>query len=64
MRPTGKARGTSIEIPSYANLLRQCYGGQAVSEGYSPVAKSTEASSFEHIALFIRNYPPTGAIVI
>ena len=36
--PTGKARGTSIEIPSYAKA----------SEGYPPVAKSTEASSNEH----------------
>ncbi|MGZ3525398.1 MAG: hypothetical protein ACXU9L_11455, partial [Thermodesulfobacteriota bacterium] len=37
--PTGKARGTSIEIPSYAKA----------SEGYPPVAKSTEASSFKHM---------------
>jgi len=36
--PTGKARGTSIEIPSCAKA----------SEGYPPVAKSTEASSNEH----------------
>jgi hypothetical protein len=37
--PTGKARGTSIEIPSYAKA----------SEGYPPVAKSTKASSFAHM---------------
>jgi len=47
--PTGEARGTSIEIPSYANPLRQGYGGQEASEGYPPVAKSTEASSHEHM---------------
>ncbi len=37
--PPGKARGTSLEIPSYAKA----------SEGYPPVAKSTEASSHEHV---------------
>jgi hypothetical protein len=37
--PTGKARGNSVEIPSYAKA----------SEGYPPVAKSTEASSFKHM---------------
>jgi hypothetical protein len=42
---SARRRGTSVEIPSY---------GKA-SEGYPPVAKSTEASSFEHmnnIAIF------------
>ena len=39
MEHTGKARGASIEIPSYAKA----------SEGYPPVAKSTEVSSFEHM---------------
>jgi len=38
-----------LKIPSYANLLRQGCGGQEASEGYPPVAKSTEASSFEHM---------------
>jgi len=39
VEPHGKARGTSIVIPSYAKA----------SEGYPSVAKSTEASSFEHM---------------
>jgi hypothetical protein len=44
--PTGKARGTSIEIPSYAKA----------SEGYPPVAKSTKASSFEHMNNLTTSY--------
>ena len=44
--PTGKARGTSIEIPSYAKA----------SEGYPPVAKSTEASSFGHMNNLATSY--------
>ena len=39
MEPAGKARGTSIVIPSYTKA----------SVSYSPVAKSTEASSHEHM---------------
>ncbi len=38
MELTGKARGTFIEILSYAKA----------SEGYPTVAESTEASRFEH----------------
>jgi len=54
--PTGKARGTSIKIPSYAEA----------SEGYPPVAKSTEASSFEYmnsLATLLRIHPRAEPVV-
>jgi hypothetical protein len=40
--PTGKARGASMKIPSYAKA----------SEGYPPVAKSAEAAQHIDIECF------------
>ncbi|MGB9629913.1 MAG: hypothetical protein ACPL6D_14750 [Thermodesulfobacteriota bacterium] len=46
----GEARGPSIEIPSYACLHEAFRRRQAkASEGYPPVAKSTVASSDDHM---------------